>query len=179
LSPCPSKRALANPHIRPRGNWDRRISLHRQSRHHLFPSKCSKSSVCLSGMLAQYCYTPALICVCRLFLLLSFNFCDTLCFTEAASHFEGQDFSLPLFIVAVAQWIKYCATIRKVAGSIPDGVMEFFVDINPFDRSMALGSTQPLIEISTRSVSWGYMRPVRKADNLTTILCRFREIWEP
>jgi hypothetical protein len=31
---------------------------------------------------------------------------------------------------AVAQWLKYCATYQKVAGSIPDGVMEFFIDIN-------------------------------------------------
>jgi hypothetical protein len=40
---------------------------------------------------------------------------------------------------AVAQWLRYCATNRKVAGSIPDGVMEFFIDINPSDRTMALG----------------------------------------
>jgi hypothetical protein len=26
---------------------------------------------------------------------------------------------------------------------------------NPSDRTMALGSTQPLTEISTRSISWG------------------------
>jgi hypothetical protein len=32
---------------------------------------------------------------------------------------------------AVAQWLWYCATNQEVAGSIPDGVMEFFVDINP------------------------------------------------
>ena len=38
---------------------------------------------------------------------------------------------------------------------------------------MALGSTQPLTEMSTRSIS------ARKANNLTTILCRFHEIWEP
>ena len=31
---------------------------------------------------------------------------------------------------------------------------------------MALGSTQPLTEMSTRSISWGKRRPVRKADNL-------------
>jgi len=31
---------------------------------------------------------------------------------------------------------------------------------------MALGSTQPLTEMSTRSISWGYRRSVRKADNL-------------
>jgi hypothetical protein len=42
---------------------------------------------------------------------------------------------------AVAQWLKYCATNQKVAGSIPHGVMEFFTDINPSDRTMALGST--------------------------------------
>jgi hypothetical protein len=45
--------------------------------------------------------------------------------------------------------------IQKVAGSIPDGVMEFFIDINTSDRNMALGSTQPLTEMSTRSISWG------------------------
>ena len=29
----------------------------------------------------------------------------------------------------VAQWLRCCATNRKVAGSIPDGVIEFFIDI--------------------------------------------------
>jgi hypothetical protein len=53
----------------------------------------------------------------------------------------------------VAQWLRYCATNQKVAGSIPDGVMEFFIDIHPSDRTMALGSTQPLTEMSTRSIS--------------------------
>jgi hypothetical protein len=56
---------------------------------------------------------------------------------------------------AVAQWLKFCATNQKVAGSILDGVMEFFIDINPSDRNMALGSTQPLREMSTGSISWG------------------------
>ena len=35
---------------------------------------------------------------------------------------------------------------------------------------MALGSTKPLTEMSTRSISWGWRRQVRKADNLTTLL---------
>ena len=78
---------------------------------------------------------------------------------------------------AVAQWLRCCATNRKVAGSIPDGVIGFFSLIeNPFDRNMALGSTQPLKEMSTSSISWGQKRPVRKADNLTTILCCCYEI---
>jgi hypothetical protein len=36
---------------------------------------------------------------------------------------------------AVAQWLGYCITNQKDAGSIPDGFMEFFVDINPTDGS--------------------------------------------
>jgi len=32
----------------------------------------------------------------------------------------------------VAQWLRCCATSRKVAGSIPAGVIGFFIDINPF-----------------------------------------------
>jgi hypothetical protein len=55
---------------------------------------------------------------------------------------------------AVAQWLRYDATNQKVAGLIPDGVMVFFIDINPSDRTMALGSTQPLTEMSTGSISW-------------------------
>jgi hypothetical protein len=34
---------------------------------------------------------------------------------------------------------------------------------------MALGSTQPLTEMSTRDLPGGKRRPVREADNLTTI----------
>jgi hypothetical protein len=56
---------------------------------------------------------------------------------------------------AVAQWLRYCATNQKVAGSIPDGVMEFFIDVNPSDRTTNLGSTQPLTEMSTGSISCG------------------------
>ena len=44
---------------------------------------------------------------------------------------------------------------------------------------MVLGSTQPLTEMSTRSISWRQKRPMRKADNLTTVLCRCYDIWEP
>ena len=56
---------------------------------------------------------------------------------------------------AVAQWLRCCATNRKVAGSIPDGVIGIFHWHNLSDRTMALGSTQPVTEMSTRSISWG------------------------
>ena len=33
---------------------------------------------------------------------------------------------------AVSQWLRCCATNQKVAGSIPDGVIGFFIDIKSF-----------------------------------------------
>ena len=33
---------------------------------------------------------------------------------------------------AVAQWLRCCAINRKVAGSIPTGISEFFIDIKSF-----------------------------------------------
>ena len=40
--------------------------------------------------------------------------------------------------------LRHCATRRKVAGSIPDIVIEIFHLHNPSGRNMALGLTQPL-----------------------------------
>jgi hypothetical protein len=53
-------------------------------------------------------------------------------------------------------------------GSSPDEV-EFFSLPNPSTRTMALGSTQPLTEVSTRNLPGRKKRPARKADNLTAI----------
>jgi len=69
-------------------------------------------------------------------------------------------------------WLRHCATNRKVAGSIPDGVIGIFHWHNPSGRTMTLGLTQPLTEVSTRNISWGKRRPVRRADNITTFMCR-------
>jgi hypothetical protein len=51
--------------------------------------------------------------------------------------------------------LRHCATSRKVAGPIPDGVTGIFQWLNPSGRIVALGSTQPLTEMSTRNPSWG------------------------
>ena len=51
--------------------------------------------------------------------------------------------------------LRRCSTNRKVAGSIPDGVNGIFHSHSPSDCTMSLGSTRPLTEMSTRSISWG------------------------
>ena len=58
-----------------------------------------------------------------------------------------------------------------VPGSMPGDVTGFFSDMSSSDRNMALGSTQPLVKISTRDISWRYRRPVREGDDLTTLKC--------
>jgi len=71
----------------------------------------------------------------------------------------------------VAQWLRCCATNRKVAGLILGGVIGIFHWHNPSGHTMALGLTQPLTEMSKK---W----PVHKADNLTTILGTLTS-WKP
>jgi len=76
--------------------------------------------------------------------------------TDTKTHKETSRPTTLLYLrTAVAQWLRCCATNRKVAGSIPDGFIGIFHWHNPFDRTMALGSTQPLTEMSTRSISRG------------------------
>jgi hypothetical protein len=54
-------------------------------------------------------------------------------------------------------------------GSIPNEVIGFFNWPNPFSFTMALGLTQPLIEMSTSNLPEGNGQPACKADNLTTV----------
>jgi hypothetical protein len=58
---------------------------------------------------------------------------------------------------------------RSLAGSIPVEVIRFFNWTNPFSRTMAPKSTQPLTEMSTRNLPGGKGRPVCKVDNFTAI----------
>jgi hypothetical protein len=46
-------------------------------------------------------------------------------------------------------WLRHYATSRKIAGSNPDEVIGFFSSPNPSSRTIALGSSQHLTEIST------------------------------
>jgi hypothetical protein len=65
-------------------------------------------------------------------------------------------------------------------GSIAVKIIVFFNLPSPSNRTMALGSTQPLTEISTRNLPRGKGRLARKADNLTAI-CEpiVYKMWEP
>ena len=56
---------------------------------------------------------------------------------------------------AVAWWLRHYTINRQVTGSIPDGDIGIFQWHHPSGRTMALGSTQPLTEMSTRCISWG------------------------
>jgi hypothetical protein len=51
-------------------------------------------------------------------------------------------------------WLRHYATSRKVMGSIPNEI-GFFNWLNPSSHTMVLGSTQPLTEMSTRSLPKG------------------------
>jgi hypothetical protein len=49
-------------------------------------------------------------------------------------------------------WLRHYATSRKFAGSIRDEVIGIFSWPNPSSRTMVLGSTQSLTEMSTRNL---------------------------
>jgi hypothetical protein len=69
--------------------------------------------------------------------------------------------------------LRHYDTSRKVAGSIPDEVSEFFSWPNTSSRTMALGSTQPLTEMSTRNLLGG------KADLTATCELTVWKVWDP
>jgi hypothetical protein len=81
---------------------------------------------------------------------------------------------------ASAVFLTYSSTLKmeaifsfrpypNFAGSIPDKFIEFFNLSKSSSRTMALGSTQFLTEMSTRNLTGGKGRPACKADNLTAV----------
>jgi hypothetical protein len=59
----------------------------------------------------------------------------------------------------VGSWLSHCTASRNVAGLIPDELISISVlwcgQTNPSGRTMNLGSTQFLTEMSTSDISWG------------------------
>jgi len=77
-------------------------------------------------------------------------------------------------------WWRPCAANRKVTVSIP-----FWITDNLSGRTVALGSTQPLIEMSTRNISCWWRRSERRADDVSTFMVQmYRNLgvsnsWKP
>jgi hypothetical protein len=71
--------------------------------------------------------------------------------------------------------------VGRSAGSIPQEVIIFFSWPNPSNRTVALGSTQPLTQISSRNLPGDKKRwPERKAGNSTAISeLIVQKMWKP
>jgi hypothetical protein len=95
-------------------------------------------------------------------------------------HFEGSVHLLNLrwFSTMCCYVLRHCATSRKVAGSIPDEVIGFFNWPNPSNRTMALGSTQPLTGVPGIFLG-GKGLSARKADLISICEPIFYKMWEP
>jgi hypothetical protein len=61
------------------------------------------------------------------------------------------EFRLTIYKASLS-WLRHYATSRKVAWSIAEEITGIFNWHNPSSRTMTLGSTQPLTEMSTRNL---------------------------
>jgi len=68
-------------------------------------------------------------------------------------HFVG--FTIEIYHDTRSHERQNCVTIQKAVGSIPDRVSENLHWHNPPGRTVALGWTNPLTEMSARDISWG------------------------
>jgi hypothetical protein len=64
----------------------------------------------------------------------------------------------------VAYLVEALSTTRKAAGSIPNKTNGFINWFNPSSRTMALRSTEPLTEMSSRNLHVGKGRQKSQAD---------------
>jgi hypothetical protein len=66
-------------------------------------------------------------------------------------------------------WKIYVKYMTECAGSTAYEIIGFFNRLNPSSRTIALGSTEPITEMSTSHIPGGKWRPACKDDNLTAI----------
>jgi hypothetical protein len=105
----------------------------------------------------------------------------THCFTGASWELQKLwwiSISIACLGPVVAWWLRCCTTSQTVPGSIPGGVTGFFSNISPSDHTTALGSTHPLVKMSTRNIPGGKgSQCVRLTSPHSHAKCH--EIWEP
>jgi len=103
-------------------------------------------------------------------------------FSKAAVQ-EISEFSLQYFVKVwgTSACTSWCSWLRQCADSITERVIGICHWLNPSDCPMALGSTQLLTSMSTRSISSGVRgqrRSVSRAENLCKFICRVtRNSW--
>jgi hypothetical protein len=77
---------------------------------------------------------------------------------------------------AMTQMVE--ALLYKSCVRFPDGVFGIIHWYNPSGCTVALGSTQPVRQMTTRDIFWRWRRPMLRADNITTFIYRFsRNSW--
>jgi hypothetical protein len=76
-------------------------------------------------------------------------------------------------------WLRHCTKSRKVAGSIPDGVIGIFQWHNPSCPTMALVSTQPVTNEYQECFLGGKGGRCVVLTNLPPSCADCLEIWEP
>ena len=91
----------------------------------------------------------------------------------------GTPFFIHILEPEIVYWLRRCVTSQTVPGSIPRGVTEFFSDIFPPERTVALGSTQPLVKMSTRDIPGGKGSRCVRLTTSPPSRAACPEIWEP
>jgi ElaB/YqjD/DUF883 family membrane-anchored ribosome-binding protein len=76
---------------------------------------------------------------------------------QGITHHSSQVLTCNYLFIYLGPWggVVVKALVGTVPGSIPGSVTGFFIDIFPSNGNMALGSTQPLVKMSTRNIFWG------------------------
>jgi hypothetical protein len=75
-------------------------------------------------------------------------------------------------------WLRHFILSRKVVGSIPEGVIGIFHWRSPSDQNIAMISTQPPTEMSTRDVCLEIRWPMRRLTTIPYYCAICLEIWE-
>jgi hypothetical protein len=92
---------------------------------------------------------------------------------------QGRRLNFRVYIILNESRIwSFMPAYKDLTGAVPDE-MDFSNLPSHYNGTIALGSTQPLTEMSTRNLPGGKMRPARRADKLAAIWAEHLKMWEP